>query len=211
MAVTDADALADLQWRIIEDVNFSSTVWTAVEVYALFNQRQNRFNRDTFLMLAHEPIPAVAGTTVYTLPDDWIATQRVSWTNATGGYGQGGMSSMHRADRYGQGLLSPGSLRPIGYDDQAPGVRLIEIGPAPLTNGTLNVLYASLLEVLNFNPLAPDIFDVPDDFVPYILYGVMEDLFSKEGRARNLPLAAYCRERYDEGVALAGLFLAGFV
>lgn len=205
MAVTDADALAEVQWRLLEDAGFSSTLWTTAEIYARFNERQNRFNRETFLLLAiMPPIVGVAGTAQYALPDDWIATQRVSWRSAAGAY-----SSMHRMDRFQAAMLASGATRPLTYDDTSAGQKTIEVAPAPQTNGTLNLLYACVLETLGFG-VNPDIFDIPDDFVPYVVYGVLEDLFSKDGRARNLPMAAYCRDRWDEGVALAGMFLAGW-
>lgn len=208
MAITDADQLVEIQWRLVEDVNLSSELWTLAEIAGLFNQRQDQFNRDTGLLLAHEPIVATAGVVNYTLTDEWIATQRVSWRTPTGSF-----SSLTPADRFAIDTLvsvnQPPS-RPIAYDDQSAGIGVIEIGPAPLTNGTLNILYVGTLALLNFNSIAPDIFDIPDDFIPYITYGVLADLLSKEGRGRDLPRAAYCEGRYQEGVAIASLFLGGF-
>ncbi len=44
---------------------------------------------------------------------------------------------------------------------------------------------------------------VPDSFSPYIVYGVLEQVFSAEGETRDLQRAAYCRTRWLEGVNLA--------
>ncbi len=209
MAITDADQLVEVRWRLIEDAALSSTLWTLPEIAALFNQRQDRFNRDTFFLLAHQPIAAVAGTEDYDLPEDWIATERVTWRTLAGA-----ISALTPVDRFGMSnLFSPGNLppRPIAYDDQSAGIEVLEIGPVPAADGTLEVLYVSTLELLNFDPLAPDIFDLPDDFIPYITYGVLSDLLSKEGNGRDLPRSAYCQSRYEEGVAVAALFLLGFL
>lgn len=213
MAITDADQLAEIIWRLVEDGALTSGLWTLSEIAGLFNQRQNRFNRDTFLMLAEMPgIAATAGTAAYDLPDDWIATQRVTWKSVAGV-----ISPLDRGDRWAAAALIDQTnppTKPIMYDDHAGGSRRIEIFPTPATDGTIGLLYASVLELLNFNPAAPDIFDIPDDFVPYVLYGVLEDLLSKDagtGRGRDLGRAAYCRARYEEGVAVAALFLGGFV
>lgn len=209
MSVTDADQLAEVQWRLVEDAALSSGIWTLAEIAGLFNQRQNRFNRDTFLVLAQMPgIAATAAIQGYTLPDDWIATERVTWKGS-----DGVVHAMARGDRISAALLigaSGGPSRPTLYDDHASGSRGIEIFPTPTENGTIGLIYASLLELLNFDPNNPDIFDVPDDFVPYVAYGVLEDLLSKDGRGQNLGKALYCRQRYEEGVALAALFLGGF-
>jgi hypothetical protein len=209
MSVTDADVLAEIQWRLIEDATFSAGLWTLGEVAALVQQRQDRFNRETFLLLAHEFLAAVAGTPGYDLPDDWIATQRVSWkSTVTGVY-----TPLSRIDRFGRRSFLLGTnapTKPIGYDDTSAGPRRVEVSPTPQTDGQLHVLYASTLELLNFNPIAPDILDLPDDFVPYVVYGTLADLLSKEGEGRDLARAAYCNARFDEGVAIAAFFLGGF-
>src|SRR6266851_1966333 len=129
MAITDADQLVEVRWRLIEDAALSSTLWTLPEIAALFNQRQDRFNRDTFFLLAHQPIAAVAGTEDYDLPEDWIATERVTWRTLAGA-----ISALTPVDRFGMSnLFSPGNLppRPIAYDDQSAGIEVLEIGPVP--------------------------------------------------------------------------------
>lgn len=209
MSITDADQLVEVQWRTVEDAALTSGLWTLAEVAGYFNQRQNRFNRDTFLILAEMPgIVATNGVATYDLPDDWIATQRVTWRTAAGV-----ISVVDRTDHLAMDLLigaSGGPSKPIAYDDHVAGSRRLLLGPTPTADGSIGLLYACVLELLNFNPAIPDIFDIPDDFIPYVMYGVLEDMLSKDGRGRDLSRAAYCRARYDEGVALAGLFLAGF-
>lgn len=208
MAVTDADQLAEIVWRLVEDPTLASGLWTLTEIAGLFNQRQNRFNRDTYLMLAQIPIAATNGVASYDLPDDWIATQRVTWKSAGGT----AISPIDRGDRFSAAALGTvGTTRPILYDDHDAGSRTIELFSTPLVDGTIGLTYASIMEILNFNPANPDIFDIPDDFVPYVMYGVLEDLLSKDGRGRDLQRAAYCRARYEEGVAMAAIFLGGFI
>ena len=209
MSITDADQLLEVQWRTVEDAAFTSGLWTLTEVAAYFYQRQNLFNRDTFLLLAQMPgIAATNGVAAYDLPDDWIATQRVTWKTVAGV-----ITPIARGDRFSANTLigsAGGPSKPIVYDDHAGGSRRIEIFPTPTADGTIGLLYASVLEILNFDGTG-DIFDIPDDFVPYVMYGVLEDMLSKDGRGRDLARAAYCRARYDEGVALAAFFLGGFV
>jgi hypothetical protein len=48
-------------------------------------------------------------------------------------------------------------------------------------------------------------FTVPDELVPTVKYGVLADLLSKVGPTQNLPLAARCEARWQEGYEIAKL------
>lgn len=211
MAITDIDALTEVQQRVLEtDLTFTSGLWTLAEIAAYFNQRQNRFNRDTKLMLAQEALPVLAAATEVDFPQDWIATQRASWKDSVSGI----TTVVDRSDRFAaqMGIPLPGAPTvPVIMDETAGGTLSAELYPIPSADGTLNLLYASTLEVMAFTGAPADIFDIPDEYVPYVVYGVMEDMLSKEGRGQDLARAAYCRERYEEGVALCAIALAGFI
>lgn len=210
MSVTDADALVEVQGKLLEDAAFTSGLWTLAEVAAYFNERQSRFNRDTKLMLAHEDIAVAAATVDVPLPPDWIATQRAVWKdNASGVF-----TPLDRSSRYAALMgINTNALptKPLLIDDQSGGTLTAELFPVPAADGILRLLYASVLEVLNFDPANPDVFDVPDDFLPYIMYGVMADMLAKDGRGRDLFRANYCENRYSEGVAIAAIMLGGYL
>jgi hypothetical protein len=44
---------------------------------------------------------------------------------------------------------------------------------------------------------------VPDSFSHYIVYGILEQIFSADGETRDLQRALYCRTRWQEGLMLA--------
>ncbi len=210
MAVTDGDALTEVQGKLLEDATFTSGLWTLAEVYAYFNERQNRFNRDTLLMLAHEDTAVPAATVNVALPPDWIATQRASWKDVATGI----FTPLDRSSRYAALMgISTNALptKPLLLDDDAGGTLSAELFPIPAADGILRLLYACVLEPLNFDAVNPDIFDVPDDFLPYIMYGVLADMLSKDGRGRDLFRANYCEGRYGEGVAIAAILLGGYL
>src|SRR6185436_18794386 len=166
MAVTDAELLAEIIWRTVEDSTFTSGLWTLAEITAYANERQNRFNRDTKLLPAHQPLAFVAGQESASLPPDWIATQRAVWIE--GGVGTPVVpSSRFAADN---GLSSTNNLptRPQVLDDHSAAPLTIELFPPPIADGSLDLLYATVLETLHFDPLAPDILDLPDDFAPFV-------------------------------------------
>lgn len=212
MAITDADQLAEIAWRVVEaDTTFTSGLWTVTEIANYFNQRQNQFNRDTKLMLAHQPLAFTAGQTVADLPQDWIASLNGSWTDSP----TGKSTTVAAGDRYAaeKGISATNNppLRPIIFDDGSAGPLKLELFPVPVTDGELELLYASVLAALAFDPGTPDIFNLPDEVVPYVTYGVLADMLSKDGRGQDLARAAYCEQRYQEGVALAAVLLEGFL
>lgn len=211
MAITDMDQLVEIQQRLVEtDLTFTSGLWTLTEIAGYYNQRHNRFNRDTKLLLAQAAIPVTAGSPTADYPQDWIATQRASWKDTASGM----YTPVERSDRFAAAMGMPTTsapLVPVIMDEEAGDTLTADLFPVPVGDGTLNLLYASTLELLNFTAVAPDIFDVPDEFVPYLTYGVLEDMLSKEGRGQDLARAKYCRERYEEGVAICAILLAGWI
>jgi len=212
MSVTDADQLEEVAWRVIESSTlFPSGLWTVAEIANYFNQRQNRFNRDTKLMLAHQPLSFTAGQESADLPPDWIATLNGSWSPAAGGPA----TTVAAGDRYAAEKAISSTNNPPDVptimDDTSGGALTIELFPPPTTDGELEILYACVLERLPFDPGSPEIFDIPDDFVPYITYGVLADMLSKDGRGQNLLMARYCEQRYEEGVAMAAILLEGYL
>jgi hypothetical protein len=44
---------------------------------------------------------------------------------------------------------------------------------------------------------------VPDSFSHYLVYGVLEQVFSADSECRDLQRAAYCRARWLEAMSLA--------
>lgn len=217
MAVFDADQYTEVQNKLVEDVTFSSGLWTVAEVQALFNQWQNRFNRDTKLMLANLDIPVLAATVQVNLPQDWIATQRAAWNASVVAGPPGPFTPVDRTSRFAALMGTPGSdgvpVVPLGMDDTSGGTLTAELFPVPVADGILQLLYACTLDPMFTDPtmVAQDIFNIPDDFVPYVCYGVMATLLGKEGRGRDLGRAKYCMDRYEEGVALAAILLGGFL
>lgn len=43
---------------------------------------------------------------------------------------------------------------------------------------------------------------IPDSLTPYLVYGILERLFSMDGENKDLQRAQYCRSRYTEGISL---------
>ena len=68
------------------------------------------------------------------------------------------------------------------------------------------MIYVALSQILDGTGQQ---FDIPDDWVPYLKYGVYADMLGKQGRGQDLLRAKYCDQRYQEGIALAQALLNG--
>lgn len=208
MAITDLDILAQIQLALQEDPAFSSGLWTPSEVLNYLNQRQARFLKETGLLGAVATITWVPQETYQPLPPDWILTIRAAWhdltTNVWTPLDPSDDFELDHADQqYG---LTAGT--PLAYRDaDTPGTLMLGLGPAPSSVGEVELIYTALAEVLDGSGA---LFDTPDDFVPYIRYGVYADMLGKDGRGQDLLRARYAEQRFTEGVTLATSLLAGW-
>jgi hypothetical protein len=211
--IAATDQFVELQWRLLDtggtSFQFPSGLWSTDEVIEYFTERQNRFNRDTKLLLAHLPLAFSAAQASAAAPVDWIATQNGTWIDTP----TRTASTVTTGDRYaaehGISQTNNPPLRPVILDDQSAGPLTIELYPPPVTEGVLDLLYATVLTAIAADSDAT--FDLPDDFVPFVTYGVLADMLSKDGRGQDLARAAYCEERYSSGVKIAAIMLEGYV
>ncbi len=77
----------------------------------------------------------------------------------------------------------------------------------PSAAGEVSLIYTGLSDLLDGTGIY---FNVPDDWVPYLKYGVLADMLLKEGRGRDLLRGRYCEQRYQEGIVLAQSLLDGW-
>ena len=106
-------------------------------------------------------------------------------------------------------------------DNLAP--KRLELFPKPVANGAnypgtgpiigkYGDFYPADQNLTIVGPAAPDqttwalgdpLQCVPDSFSHYLIYGVLEQVFSAEGETKDNQRAAYCRARFQEGIQLA--------
>jgi hypothetical protein len=84
---------------------------------------------------------------------------------------------------------------------------LIQVMPPANDAGVLEILYAAVTAELSNSGVA---FDVPDEFVPGIKWGIISDMLSKVGRGYDPTRAAYAESRYEEAVEAAKVMLGRF-
>ena len=213
MAIADTAVLSEIQLAMLEPtvdggVTWTSTMWTAAEVLGYLNQRQNRFLKESCLLAAWTTIAVSAGQLRPALPDDWVATVRVAWK------GSGALTylKLPRADSWSADNGVPTwpsttAVRPKVYMDAETPTLELQLAPAPTGAGTLSLYYVSTAAP-GLDGLG-ELFIVPDEFVPYVKWGVLADMLSKVGRAMDPERAAYGEARFAEGVAIAKQWVTG--
>jgi hypothetical protein len=213
MSVTDQNVLGEIQGLLVETndggLTWGSGMWTPTEVINYLNQRQFQFLKETALLMSRATLATNPNVTRQPLPTDWITTQRVVWQDANGVFTEVPRGDGWEADH---GLLDwPYNLQsgpPKLYTDgEVPNLEL-EIFPAVLGSGVLQILYVNLSATLSNSGVA---FTVPDEWTPCIKWGVIADMLGKVGRGYDPNRAKYAESRYQEGVEAAKVALRGWM
>lgn len=207
MAVTDLTLLAEIQATLQEDPTFSNGLWTLPEVLGYLNQRQNRFLKESRILGAQVSIPWTPQVVAQPLPDNWITTLGVLWHDfLSATWTPLPRSDQWELDHVGDYPLTTNAI-PAAYRDGDVDTLTLAVGPAPSNPGELDLLYVPLGHLLDG---LGSLFDLPDEWVPYVKYGVLADMLGKDGRGQDLLRARYAEVRFTEGVALAEALLKGW-
>jgi hypothetical protein len=179
-----------------------SSLWSADEVLRFVNERLERFLLETGILRTRATSVVAAGTSSVDVPSDSVDLRRVAWDTGTA------TSGLPRVDPFGMDAGSVGwqggTGVPYAYIEEPLPPLSIRLVSTPSANGTLDVLYVRAETVTGQCSLA---IPIPAMFVPFVKYGVMADMLSKEGEASDPQRAAYCEQRFGEGVELARLLL----
>lgn len=89
---------------------------------------------------------------------------------------------------------------PIFFELTAPMYGTI--GSMVASNGNLTLVAAAKPTKVAW-VLTDYIEIVPDEFIQYLKYGVLRNIFARDAETKENPRARYCGARYQEGIALA--------
>lgn len=207
--VTDREVLHEVQLWLIEEGNNGASLpesspWDIEELQQYLNDRQRRLLRETLMVSKRDVVGGLAGQTTYELPEDWIATKRAAWQDELGT-----IRELHQTDSWALDRGLPEwdrkrATRPLLYAETDVPPDTFQVGPAPRNVGVVHLLYTAVEATLGNTGVK---LAVPDEFAPYLKWGVLADCLRKEGPGQDLPRATYCEERFDEGIALGRLIL----
>jgi hypothetical protein len=214
MSILDTDMLSEIQAAVVEPtidggLTWVSGFWTATEVLNYLIQRQNRFLKESGLLYAQLDLVAAANTAQVALPTDWITTVRVSWRPTTGTFKEVPRGSLWEADlSFPTWPTVSATDHPQQFADfEGPDTLTLWLLPPANTDGFVSLIYLSLAADLTG---LGEIFTIPDEFVPYVKWGVLADMLNKTGRAHDPQRAEYCEQRFQEGIDAAKLLLQGW-
>lgn len=206
---TLCELMSEIQRHLLEDpIDNGATwsLWTQEEVIDIFNERLRRFILETSILMKRATLTVTAGTSEYQLPEDMLDLRRISFRNGSA------YSSLQRMDSWAadNGVVGweATSATPYGYYINPLAVQTVKVVPSPVASGSLDLIYVYGPELFTTaTPCAK--MPIPNMFTPYIKWGVMADMLTKEGPANDPVRAEYCELRYQEGVELAKLLCGG--
>lgn len=202
------EVLTEIQYHMLEptiDGGQTWQLWTSNEVLNYMRERISKFLVETGLMIDRASMPMIAGTSSYNLASTLAELRRVGVDNR----------GLTTCDYWEQDHGTPGwqflSGVPTGYLVSPLDQLTIQLDPIPIANGTINYHYIRSTPFEDPATSEQSIYDfvlrLPANFAWAIKYGVMADMFSKEGEANDPQRAEYCEQRWQEGIELAKLLI----
>lgn len=170
------------------------------ELLKLIETKYNLYQQLVSLIISKTSIDAPPNQNILFLPDYLIDIVRVKFIDD-----DGNETILNRSDEAELSYFDSNSLEnittPIYYATTFDKTKTIKIYPAPNVNGNLEILFVGGRDSSVPIDVATEI-DLPNNLIPYIKYGVEMDIFGKEGVTQDLARMAYCKQRWEEGIAI---------
>lgn len=211
-----APLILNLKYRLLEppgDYADSSIwqLWTLAEIQSYVDVRSNRFLLETGMGLGHTeivlPLDQVAADGLVDMPGDILELRRLSYQGPTGA-----SYPLKKMDPHGLAFgvgvdWETQTGTPLYYvagPEKNPLKR--RIVPAPVAGSPTDFV------TLQVHYVRRDGFTgIPALFIPYIQWGVLADMLSKEGEANDPVRAKYAESRFQEGIELAKMTIGRVV
>lgn len=198
-------------------MGFGTGLYTSAEVAARLTYRMNLFNilTNCLVTFPSTPVSLVSGQKaqdISTLSPEPIDILEVFYTNDAGvTWYSIPRGSATEVDEYISNNNTV-TIPSVWNIDTAVPLQ-VNLSPAPSftgTNGQIILAYISKIPsipnppIIGGTPLA-----IPDDFTPFIKYGVLADLFNKSGEAYDPIRAQLCESVFQLGVQVSQAWLSG--
>jgi hypothetical protein len=217
--LTSEDLVTDLQYALIEAPNgLNGGVWAGTDQFDLaqlttaLQRRRDQFLRETGAVLTQAvtnyPAPVASGRLA--LDEAVFNVRRAAWTTTATGI----LYPMLRTDEWAANNYNPpwpqSSQPPTAYSVSVTPPITLQLIPPATGAGDLDLVSIEGGVALPTTPSA--VLGVPDDYAWVLKYGALADLLSGDGLALDPPRAAYCEERWRQGIehaSTAAVVLAG--
>lgn len=191
-------------------VTWPSAIWSQAEVVSYLNDVQRDFLARTGITVAIGFFITTPNQPRYDLPAATIDLRRIAWRIGPTGTAY---VELARADEWELDYGHPqwesdmaADYAPVLYMTDLVPSQTVQLQPPPGDVGEAEITYTTLATAADGTGI---LMSVPDDWTPYLWMGTLAKMLSKEGEGNDPERADYCRQRYEEGVALAQLLVEG--
>ena len=196
-----------VQYHLLEAVSNAGT-WAGTEMFsyaqitAAIQRRADQFAVDTGYPMVQQTIPAPAppiGKMPLTPLAGFVDLRRAAWIDTTSKIS----TPMSPGDEFGFNAFSVGWQQqpgtPSEYSIAVTPPLSLQLKPPPLATGSVDAIYTATTQ-LSALPADSPISLLPSDFGWAIKWGALADLLNIESEAKDAARAAYCEQRYQQGV-----------
>lgn len=205
--VIDSLLVQQIEYHLLEPASVPYSGSSQFNQSAIVNALQRRLDQfllETSTVITHSQIqPPASPIDRIILPDSVIAVRRAAWRHAA----TLAWKCLPRSDEftmlsYYQAGRSP--TVPDVYSVALTPPLTILVAPPPNDIGLLDLLTVnSGAQLSPVSASAGVLLGIPDDLAWIVKFGALADLLSADGPAKDPQRAAYCQQRWDEGIAIA--------
>lgn len=210
--VTDKEIMSLVQLMLLEGdtqgQTWPSGLWSLSETVGYMNGRLRRFLKETGLTQEIQFMDTTANVGTYDLPDDTVDIRRLAWRSGPTGFKYKELSRVDswELDNMVQNWTVSSDVAPSSYTDSFLPTLQVLVNPTPTDVGNAEISTVALGPQVNGTGQS---IGVPDEYAPYIAWGVLADMLGKQGEASDPERASYCESRYQEGITLGQILLKG--
>ena len=205
--VTQLEIIQLIQHHLLEPANTSypltwtgSTQFTMTDLLVALQRRQDDTLGTTGCIITRSTV-AAALTTRTTLTDASIDIRRLAWLPDNTYTPKPINQSDFWAERaFDPGWTTPPAEPPSNWMQNTEPPISFDVDRVPPVSGQWDVLTVDSGSA--FSASASALMSLPDDWTWVAKYGALSDLLSRESPAKDIVRAEYCKQRYQEGLAL---------
>lgn len=185
-----------INWLDADLINYLQ-ITTQDEVIKLISNAINDFQSNTKLVLKRARFNIIIDENISITPDV-LDIAKAYYIDSLGRYWGLKNAAESRVSLYNRDLtITPD--RPQFYSIDNLSLQIVDLFPKPNENGFLELIYVQGTSESETNASSCII---PNNFVPYLKYRILADIWAKDGISNDPYRAAYAEKRWQEGLAV---------
>lgn len=197
-----------INFHLIEEIgqfNQISEVTSLEEILDFARNRVNQFQFQTGLVLSKKLFTMNSpNDNKIVIDDEILDIIRVAYVDLDELSNPDNVFPLSREDENSIGYFNRNAFNsttdiPEFYTAVLGNLNTVYIYPSPANLGKLEIISVNGIPASPVLELDTKV-GIPDNLVPYIKWGILADIYSKDGVAYNPAMSAYCEERWNEGL-----------